>query len=92
MPMIPYVVEKSGREERAMDIYSRLLQDRIIILGSAIDDSVANVIVAGFTTSENFPTTAGAYDRTHSALTVPVDGGTISSRGDIFISRLTRKN
>jgi ATP-dependent Clp protease protease subunit len=46
MPLIPIVIEKSGREERAMDIYSRLLQDRIIILGSAIDDAVANVIVA----------------------------------------------
>jgi ATP-dependent Clp protease, protease subunit len=46
MTLIPIVIERSGREERAMDIYSRLLQDRIIILGSAIDDSVANVIVA----------------------------------------------
>ena len=46
MPLIPIVIERSGREERAMDIYSRLLQDRIIILGSAIDDQVANVIVA----------------------------------------------
>lgn len=46
MPLIPYVVEKSGREERAMDIYSRLLVDRIIILGSAINDEVANNIVA----------------------------------------------
>ena len=46
MPLIPIVVEKSGREERAMDIYSRLLQDRIILLGSAIDDAVANVVVA----------------------------------------------
>src|SRR3978361_1642683 len=46
MPLIPIVVEKSGREERAMAIYSRLLQDRIIMLGSAIDDSVANVVVA----------------------------------------------
>ena len=46
MPLIPIVIERNGREERAMDIYSRLLQDRIIILGSAIDDSVANVIVA----------------------------------------------
>ena len=35
MPLIPYVVEKSGREERAMDIYSRLLKDRIIFLGTA---------------------------------------------------------
>jgi ATP-dependent Clp protease protease subunit len=46
MPLIPYVVEKSGREERAMDIYSRLLRDRIIFLGSAINDEVANAIVA----------------------------------------------
>ena len=46
MPLIPIVIERSGREERAMDIYSRLLQDRIIILGSAIDDNVANLIVA----------------------------------------------
>ncbi|MDD3469236.1 MAG: ATP-dependent Clp protease proteolytic subunit [Thermoguttaceae bacterium] len=46
MPLIPYVIEKNGREERAMDIYSRLLRDRIIFLGSAIDDAVANTIVA----------------------------------------------
>jgi ATP-dependent Clp protease, protease subunit len=46
MPLIPIVIERSGREERAMDIYSRLLQDRIIILGSAIDDNVANLVVA----------------------------------------------
>ncbi len=46
MALIPFVVEKSGREERAMDIYSRLLRDRIIILGSAINDDVANTIVA----------------------------------------------
>ena len=46
MPLIPIVIERSGREERAMDIFSRLLQDRIIILGSAIDDNVANLAVA----------------------------------------------
>lgn len=46
MPLIPYVVEKSGREERVYDIYSRLLKDRIIFLGSGIDDEVANAIVA----------------------------------------------
>jgi ATP-dependent Clp protease, protease subunit len=46
MPLVPYVVEKSGREERAMDIYSRLLRDRIIFLGSAIDDTVANLVIA----------------------------------------------
>src|SRR5262245_1613255 len=44
--LIPYVIERSGREERAMDIYSRLLKDRIIFLGSAIDDNVANIVVA----------------------------------------------
>jgi ATP-dependent Clp protease protease subunit len=46
MPLIPYVVEKSGREERVYDIYSRLLKDRIIFLGSQVTDEVANVIVA----------------------------------------------
>jgi ATP-dependent Clp protease protease subunit len=46
MPLIPYVIEKSGREERAMDIYSRLLKDRIIFLGTAVTDDVANAIVA----------------------------------------------
>jgi len=45
MPLIPYVIEKSGREERAMDIYSRLLKDRIIFLGSQVNDEVANAIV-----------------------------------------------
>ncbi|MCH2116733.1 MAG: ATP-dependent Clp protease proteolytic subunit [Pirellulales bacterium] len=46
MPLIPYVIEKSGREERAMDIYSRLLADRIVMLGSGIHDEVANSLVA----------------------------------------------
>jgi len=46
MPLIPYVIEKSGREERAMDIYSRLLKDRIIFLGSQIGDEMANSVVA----------------------------------------------
>jgi ATP-dependent Clp protease, protease subunit len=46
MPLIPYVIEKSGREERAMDIYSRLLKDRIIFLGTGVNDEVANAIVA----------------------------------------------
>lgn len=44
--LVPMVVEQSNRGERAYDIYSRLLKDRIIILGSAIDDQVANLIVA----------------------------------------------
>jgi len=46
MPLIPYVIEKNGREERAMDIYSRLLKDRIIFLGTQVNDEVANAIVA----------------------------------------------
>lgn len=44
--LVPYVVEKNGREERAMDIYSRLLKDRIIFLGTQVNDVVANSIVA----------------------------------------------
>jgi ATP-dependent Clp protease protease subunit len=46
MTLIPFVIEKSGREERAMDIYSRLLKDRIVFIGSAISDDVANAVVA----------------------------------------------
>lgn len=46
MPLVPYVVEKSGREERVYDIYSRLLKDRIVFLGTGIDDEVANSVVA----------------------------------------------
>ncbi len=44
--LVPTVIEKSQNGERAYDIYSRLLKDRIIMLGSAIDDDIANVIVA----------------------------------------------
>ncbi|MBS3873724.1 MAG: ATP-dependent Clp endopeptidase proteolytic subunit ClpP [Firmicutes bacterium] len=44
--MIPFVVEQTSRGERSYDIFSRLLKDRIIILGSAIDDHVANLVVA----------------------------------------------
>ncbi|MDY2985045.1 MAG: ATP-dependent Clp endopeptidase proteolytic subunit ClpP [Synergistes jonesii] len=43
---IPFVVEQSGRGERSYDIYSRLLKDRIVFLGTEIDDSVANIVVA----------------------------------------------
>jgi ATP-dependent Clp protease ATP-binding subunit ClpX len=43
---IPYVIEKTGRGERAYDIYSRLLEDRIVFIGTAIDDHVANAVVA----------------------------------------------
>lgn len=46
MALIPYVVEQSARGERSWDIYSRLLKDRIIFLGTPVDDHVANSIVA----------------------------------------------
>src|SRR6516164_3600856 len=46
MPLVPYVVERSGREERVFDIYSRLLKDRIIFLQGTVDDTSANLIVA----------------------------------------------
>lgn len=44
--LIPIVIEKTGRGERSYDIYSRLLRDRIVFVGGAIDDSVANVLIA----------------------------------------------
>ncbi len=46
MPVIPYVIEQNQRGERVFDIYSRLLRDRVIFLGTEINDDVANVIVA----------------------------------------------
>ena len=46
MTYVPIVVEQDGRAERAYDIYSRLLKDRIIFLGAPIDDNVANVVIA----------------------------------------------
>jgi len=48
MPLIPTVIEKSGQIERAYDIYSRLLKDRIIFLGEPISDHTANIIIAQF--------------------------------------------
>ncbi|HUO78168.1 MAG TPA: ATP-dependent Clp endopeptidase proteolytic subunit ClpP [Thermodesulfovibrionales bacterium] len=46
MSVIPIVIEQTGRSERAYDIYSRLLKDRIIFMGTAIDDAVANTVIA----------------------------------------------
>ena len=46
MPIIPMVIEQSSRGERAYDIYSRLLKDRIIFLGTAMNDEVANLLIA----------------------------------------------
>ena len=44
--LVPIVIEKSGRTERAYDIYSRLLKDRIVFLGGQVDDAVANLVIA----------------------------------------------
>ncbi len=46
MTVIPYVIENTGRGERSMDIYSRLLVDRIVLIGSEINDQVANTVIA----------------------------------------------
>src|SRR5688500_20280595 len=46
MPLVPMVIERTARGEREFDIFSRLLNERIIFLGSAVDDQVANLIVA----------------------------------------------
>src|SRR5690349_6769951 len=46
MPLVPMVIERDGRGERSFDIYSRLLNERIVFLGTAIDDEVANLVVA----------------------------------------------
>jgi ATP-dependent Clp protease protease subunit len=46
MSIIPIVIEQTGRTERAYDIYSRLLKDRIIFIGTGIDDNVANIVIA----------------------------------------------
>ena len=45
-PQIPMVIEQTSRGERSFDIYSRLLSDRIVMVGSAIDDQIANIVVA----------------------------------------------
>jgi ATP-dependent Clp protease, protease subunit len=46
MPLVPMVIERDGRGERSFDIYSRLLNERIVFVGQAIDDDVANLVVA----------------------------------------------
>ena len=51
MSLIPIVIDKNGREERAMDIYSRLLQDRVIFLGTQVTDESANSMEARFRTA-----------------------------------------
>jgi ATP-dependent Clp protease protease subunit len=48
MPLIPIVIEQSPRGERAYDIYSRLLKERIVFLGGVVDDEIANLVIAQF--------------------------------------------
>jgi len=71
--LIPMVIEKSGRGERAYDIYSRLLKDRIVFLGGGIDDATANVIVAQmlFLSNED--------SRTPISLYINSPGGSVSA-------------
>ena len=49
MALVPYVIEQTARGERSYDIYSRLLKDRIIFLGEAIDENVASTIAVSYT-------------------------------------------
>src|ERR1700752_3127678 len=46
MPLVPMVIEQSARGERSFDIYSRLLNERIVFLGTPVDDEIANLVVA----------------------------------------------
>ena len=71
--LIPFVVEKTSRGERSYDIYSRLLKDRIIFLGSAIDDHVANVVIAQLLFLESEDPSADIY------LYVNSPGGVVTS-------------
>ncbi len=63
MTLVPIVIEKTGRGERAYDIYSRLLSDRIIFLGGAVNDEVANIVVAQllFLTNEDAKADVNLY-------------------------------
>ena len=71
--LVPIVIEKSGRGERSYDIYSRLLKDRIIFLGGAVDDATANLIIAQmlFLSNEDTKTDIHFY--------INSPGGTITS-------------
>lgn len=78
MPLIPMVIEKSGRTERAYDIFSRLLKDRIVFLGGAVDDETANLVVAQllFLSNEN------SKDDIHFYVNSP--GGSVSAGLGIY--------
>jgi len=61
MNLVPMVIEKDGRGERAYDIYSRLLKERIVFLGTPIDDLTANLIIAQLLFLESEDSTRDIY-------------------------------
>ncbi len=65
MNLIPTVIEQTNRGERAYDIYSRLLKDRIIMIGTGIDDNVANSVVC------QLPAGTGSGKRIYSSTSIP---------------------
>jgi ATP-dependent Clp protease protease subunit len=71
--LVPIVIEKSGRGERAYDIYSRLLKDRIVFVGGGIDDDVANLVIAQLLFLANEDTKADIH------LYINSPGGSVSS-------------
>ena len=81
MPLIPMVIEQSSRGERAYDIYSRLLKDRIIFLGTAMNDEVANLIIAQllFLEIEQLGVQWRALGDEVGLLHLPLQGGAVQS-------------
>ncbi len=76
--MIPMVIETTNRGERAYDIYSRLLKDRVVMLGTAIDDQVANLVIAQFLFLESEDPKADIYFYINSP------GGSVTSGFGIY--------
>ena len=74
MTLVPMVIETTGRTERAYDIYSRLLKDRVVFLGGAVTDEAANLIVAQLL----FLSNESAKDDIHFYINSP--GGSVSAR------------
>ena len=85
MPLVPMVVEQTGRGERSYDIYSRLLKERIIFLTEQIDDVVANTVIAQllFLESEN--------PKKEISLYINTPGGLVTSGLGIYRLTLTDK-
>ncbi len=82
MSLVPIVIEKDGRGERAYDIYSRLLKERIVFLGTGIDDMVANIIIAQLLFLESEDPSKDIY------LYINSPGGIITSEAPIHISNV----